>query len=271
MDLEKLLHNTMQISTLQGGSICQTQLLKTAKGNAYVYKKLDRTPKDFFIREKNGLETLAKHNIFKTPQVYAVTEDSILLEYIKPTITTNKSWHKLGEKLAKLHRITQAQYGFFENNFLALIAQTNDWSSNWSVFYREQRLIPLLKHSLFTTDDQNRWQRLLNRLDDLLADEEPPALIHGDLWNTNIIFTADDIYLIDPAVYYAPREIEIAYLEFVGNLYQPLLEAYQANYPLSKYYQERKQLYWLYPYLVHLHLFGESYLPGLRQILYYYT
>ncbi len=25
MDLEKLLHNTMQISTLQGGSICQTQ------------------------------------------------------------------------------------------------------------------------------------------------------------------------------------------------------------------------------------------------------
>ena len=113
--------------------------------------------------------------------------------------------------------------------------------------------------------------KILQLIDTALDNSEPPALIHGDLWNTNIIFTEKEIYLIDSAVYYASREIEIAYLEFVGNFYPPLIEAYQANYPLSKQYAERKNFYLLYPYLIHLHLFGEMYLPGLRQILQYYT
>ena len=271
MDLHKLFNNITATSNLSGGSICQAQLLTTTNGDKYVYKQLKQAPKDFFLQEKTGLETLAKSRIFSTPEVYATTEKGILLEYIKPTATSKQQWYKLGEKLAQLHQITQPQYGFFADNFLALIPQNNHWHTDWPSFYREQRLRPLIQHPLFNKDDQHRWQRLLNQLDKLLDNEEPPALIHGDLWSTNIIFTSDDIYLIDPAVYYASREIEIAYLEFVGNFYQPLIEAYQANYPLSKYYAKRKNLYLLYPYLVHLHLFGEMYLPGLREILHYYT
>ena len=120
-------------------------------------------------------------------------------------------------------------------------------------------------------EDKKRWQVLLNKLDSYIDNSQPPSLIHGDLWETNILFTDEDIFLIDPACYYASREIEIAYLEFVGDAHVALMEAYQSTYPLSEDYQERKNLYLLYPYLVHLHLFGKTYLPGLQKILRYYT
>ncbi len=260
-----------QTLTLTGGSICHTQLLKTATGKSYVYKQLNHAPTDFFICEQTSLATLAATGIFKTPTVYSVEQNAILLQYIDAIEPTNKHWYRLGEQLAQLHCITNNVYGFHENNFIGSIPQQNTWQEDWLKFCREQRLLPLIQHSLFSYDDHQRWEKLLACLDDFLDNSEPPALLHGDLWNTNILFTEDDIYLIDPAVYYGSREIEIAYLEFVGDLHRPLLEAYQANHHLAKDYAERKKLYLLYPYLVHLHLCGEMYLPGIRQILHYYT
>jgi len=269
--LTSILEKTVDTALLTGGSICKTQRLQTQDNQYYVYKQLPSAPSNFFIAEKVGLETLAKSNVVKTPRVYAVSADGILLQYIKPIRPNNKHWQMLGEKLACLHRIKNQRYGFTQNNFIGLIQQDNHWQDDWLTFYREQRLLPLSKHMLFNRDDQQRWGKLFTLLDTLLDNAEPPALLHGDLWNTNIIFTNTDIYLIDPAVYYGSREIEIAYLEFVGDFHRPLIEAYQANYPLAADYAERKNLYLLYPYLVHLHLFGRAYLPGIREILYYYT
>ena len=260
-----------QTLPLTGGSICHTQLLKTATGESYVYKQLNNAPKDLFTCEQTSLATLAATGIFKTPKVYNVGQNAILLQYIDIIESTNKHWYRLGEQLAQLHCITNDAYGFHENNFIGTVPQQNTWQDNWPNFYREQRLLPLIQHSLFNYDDHQRWQKLLARLDDFLDNSEPPALLHGDLWNTNILFSEEDIYLIDPAVYYGSREIEIAYLEFVGDLHHPLLEAYQANYHLATDYAERKKLYLLYPYLVHLHLMGAMYLPGIRKILRYYT
>lgn len=269
--LDTIKNSVKQTLSLTGGSTCHTQLLKTAKGKAYVFKQLNDTPRNFFIREQAGLETLTITGIFKTPTVYAADQHGILLQYIDTIRPTNKHWYQLGQQLAQLHQITHHTYGFNEDNFIGSIPQKNTWQNDWPSFYREQRLLPLIRHPLFNHDDLQRWEKLLTRLDNFLDNSEPPALLHGDLWNTNILFTNDDIYLIDPAVYYGSREIEIAYLEFVGDLHRPLVEAYQADYPLAKDYAERKNLYLLYPYLVHLHLFGKAYLPGIRQVLHYYT
>lgn len=255
------------ITPLSGGSICQTFKVHTQE-KEYVYKCLDNTHDDFFAQEKLGLNTLSTNSPFKTPNVFLAEKTFILMEYIANDVSPN--WKTFGLYLAQLHQQRSEEYGFPSNNYLATIVQNNQWQKNWLDFYRQQRLLPLIKHPLFSKQQNKQWEILLAKLDSYLDNTEPPALIHGDLWYTNMLFSQQGISLIDPAVYYASREIEIAYLEFVGDDHPQLLQAYQAHYPLASDFSERKHLYLLYPYLVHLHLFGEHYLPGLSNILNYY-
>ena len=257
----------LSMTPLTGGSVCQTYKI-TTHSQAFVYKHLHDAPEDFFRQEKAGLQYLAQSNSFKTPHVVLCDKDFMLMEYI--THANHPRWEQFGERLANLHRHTAADYGLESNNFFAALPQNNQWQTHWLDFYRDQRLAPLIQHPLFNQHDRQQWDTLLGKLEQYIDNSEPASLIHGDLWNTNILFAEQDIYVIDPAVYYASREIEIAYLEFVGDAHPQLLRAYQEYYPLSKDYAERKNLYLLYPYLIHLHLFGEAYLAGLRNILNYY-
>lgn len=252
---------------LTGGSICHTYKLSTNK-QQFVLKHLANAKQDFFQCEQNGLQKLATTNCFSTPTVHLVGDDFILMEYIEPV--TQHDWAQLGKQLANLHQQKHSQYGYERNNYLATIPQNNAWQDCWLDFYRQQRLMPLINHTLFDSQDRKQWDKLLIKMEQFIDNSEPATLIHGDLWQTNIIFSSDDIVLIDPAVYYASREIEIAYLEFVGDARPALLSSYQQTYPLSSDYAERKNFYLLYPYLVHLQLFGEMYLPGIRNILRYY-
>jgi fructosamine-3-kinase len=217
--------NSDTTTLLQGGSICQTALI-TNKKESIVRKTLVDAPKDFFKCEVQGLHTLAQSSIFKTPTVLNYEKNKIELQYINAQPANNKSWHLLGEKLAQLHHMTDPQYGFIHDNYIGTVPQINTRQDSWVTAYAEQRLQPLIDQVYFNSDNKNRFSVLLNKLDTYLDNSEPASLIHGDLWNTNILFANHDIYLIDPAVYYASREIEIAYLEFVGDDHLPLLEAY---------------------------------------------
>lgn len=264
------MRSDMTITKLTGGSTCQTSLIKTNE-HRFVRKKFTEAPADFFACEAQGLTAISQNNIFKTPTIISQQTDYLDLQYIKTQPPTKQMWYRVGEKLAQQHRVTAKQYGFEKNNYIGTVPQNNHWQTSWSQFYAEQRLLPLIEQHYFNTQDKKRFSLLLNKLDGYIDNSEPASFIHGDLWNTNILFGHDDIYLIDPAVYYASREIELAYLEFVGDDHVPLFEAYHANYPLSPDYQARKKLYLLYPYLFHLKMFGEIYLPGLRAILRYFS
>ena len=69
----------------------------------------------------------------------------------------------------------------------------------------------------------------------------------------------DDPVLIDPAVYYGHREMDLAMSELFGGFSSRFYDAYHAAYPIDPGYEERRALYQLYYLLVHLNLFGESY------------
>jgi fructosamine-3-kinase len=105
---------------------------------------------------------------------------------------------------------------------------------------------------------------MLDNLDALLADlPARPVLIHGDLWSGNFLCTSDDEpVLIDPAAYYGEREIEMAYTELFGGFPSGFLPAYQSAFPLNAGYPRRRALHQLYPLLVHLNHFGETYGPA---------
>lgn len=97
---------------------------------------------------------------------------------------------------------------------------------------------------------------------------ESPALIHGDLWSGNLMadVTGQPVFF-DPAVYYGHREIELAFMTMFDRQPPIFYEAYQEIFPLESNYRDRFDVYNLYPLMVHVNLFGSSYLRSVSQIL----
>ena len=114
--------------------------------------------------------------------------------------------------------------------------------------------------------DGLRFERLYGKLHDLFP-KEVPALLHGDLWHGNFICDADGRpALIDPAVYYGHREMDIAMLHLFGDAEPEFLASYNAERLLEKAWEERVDLCNLYPLLVHVNLFGGHYVLGWRGV-----
>jgi fructosamine-3-kinase len=84
----------------------------------------------------------------------------------------------------------------------------------------------------------------------------PAALLHGDLWSGNALFTDGATYLIDPACYHGDAEVDLAMLE----LFATPPDAFYAAYgrPHGDW-ATRRAAYQLWPALVHLRLFGQGY------------
>ncbi|MCL4155722.1 UNVERIFIED_CONTAM: hypothetical protein GTU68_064265 [Idotea baltica] len=73
--------------------------------------------------------------------------------------------------------------------------------------------------------------------------------------------------LIDPAVYYGHREAELAFTYLFGGFHPTFYISYQNEFPLEKDFDNRIDLYNLYPLLVHLNLFGTSYFSQIESIV----
>ena len=73
--------------------------------------------------------------------------------------------------------------------------------------------------------------------------------------------------MLDPAVYYGHREIEIAYTGLFGGFDPLFYKVYQEIYPMVPGYSERFKIYNLYPLLVHVLLFGPAYLKPIDDTL----
>ncbi|MEN0051838.1 MAG: fructosamine kinase family protein, partial [Bacteroidota bacterium] len=71
----------------------------------------------------------------------------------------------------------------------------------------------------------------------------------------------------DPAVSYAHREMDIAMTYLFGGFSTTFYESYQAHFPLAPQFEERLALYQLYYLMVHVNLFGGSYVQSVRRIL----
>ncbi|MGN0062667.1 MAG: fructosamine kinase family protein, partial [Nocardioides sp.] len=101
---------------------------------------------------------------------------------------------------------------------------------------------------------------VVGRLVDLLP-EEPPARLHGDLWNGNCLWGHDgQVHLVDPAAYGGHREMDVAMLHLFGFTHLPrFVEGYQSVSPLADGWEERLGLHQLFPLLAHACMFGGGY------------
>jgi protein-ribulosamine 3-kinase len=228
-----------------------------------------------FSEEARGLNLLREASPVKIPKViYSGLADEfqfLLLEYIGEGIKTTKYWRDFGSGLALLHRNTSSHFGLDHHNYIGSLVQINTPSASWVDFFVQQRLAVQLK----TARDQGRIDNslaakfgvLFGKLNSLLPDE-PASLLHGDLWSGNLMTTYEGKpCLIDPAVYYGNREMDLAMTELFGGFDPSYYDSYEEVYPISTGFKERIQLYNLYPLLVHLNLFGGGYKAQVEAIV----
>jgi len=95
------------------------------------------------------------------------------------------------------------------------------------------------------------------------------ALVHGDMWGGNVLCKDGRIAgFVDPAIYYADPEIELAFATLFSTFGKPFFDRYEEIRPLAPgFFEERRDIYNLYPLLVHVRLFGGSYVNSVDGVL----
>lgn len=260
---------------LSGGSINETYHIGTTSGPFFLKFNIARRYPGMFSAEADGLAILEKAGCIKVPKVLHIAETGVfaflLLEYIDGAATVLNFWQIFGRNLARLHRHTSSDFGLDHNNYIGSLKQTNHKNPSWIEFLILERLQPLVKlaydSGLLDGQDAGRMEILYKKLPEILP-VEPPSLIHGDLWSGNYMVGNDgNPCIIDPAVYYGHREMDIAMSMLFGGFSPEFYRAYNEEYPMEKGWEKRVELNQLYPLLVHVNLFGEGYNRQVRQIL----
>lgn len=271
---------SLQSTVISGGSINNTYKLTVNNQHTYFAKTNSATAfPQMFKKEKSGLLLLSKQQCIKTPTVIATLEAGkeqlLLLEWIQSGEITNHFWKLFGEQLAALHQSTHQFFGLNEDNYMGSVPQQNTYCHNWPQFFATQRLQPLvtqcLQKGLLTSAQAHLFEKLYSLLPEIYNDE-PPALLHGDLWSGNFMCnSAGEPVLIDPAVYYGHRSADMGLTTLFGGFAPAFYESYHYHYTLPTNYKQQWQISNLYPLLIHLLLFGSSYLPQILQTLQVYN
>lgn len=257
-----------QTHRIGGGCINESYVIAGA-GQRYFVKLNHADLHQMFAAEADGLHEIAASHTLRVPQVIchgvSGAQDYLVLEHLEFGPGNNQSQAQLGRDLARMHRHTAKQFGWWRDNTLGATPQPNRQCDSWIEFWRQQRLghqLQLAAGNGHGGELQALGQTLLDHLDDLFAGHHPqPSLLHGDLWSGNYAIAVDGRPVIfDPAVYYGDRETDLAMTELFGGFATGFYRAYEDEYPLAPGYQQRKVFYNLYHILNHLNLFGGGYL-----------
>lgn len=252
---------------LHGGDIHDAYRVDPPDGPPFFIKVNARPLPRIFELEAAGLRALrealepttAGRGLVRVPEVLSWSDRHLALAWI-PSAPGREpaAGPGLGAGLTQLHRTTSDRFGWPEDNWIGSLPQANGPLADGIAFFAERRLRFQARHQGAAL--RHRIDRLCARLPDLLPSDEPPALLHGDLWGGNWTSDGDDVpWIYDPAVHFGCREAEIAFTRLFGGFPPSFYAAYEDAWPLAPGFDERVDLWNLYPLLVHAALFGGGY------------
>lgn len=260
--IERILETKVALMTeLDGGMIGTVYQVDLVSGRTIV-AKTGETP---LVVEAQMLQYLDNHS-FPVPTVIYGSDDLLLLSFIDgDSQVTPAVARDAAEKLIALHDNTARGFGFPFDTLSGPVRQPNPWTDQWATFYATHRVQRMCDRCLETKAINDalakRVTGVVDRMDQLVIEPPRPALIHGDVWTTNLLTDGERIRaFLDPACYYAHPEIELAYIDWTETFGQPFFDRYDESRGIkSGFFETRRFVYRVYPLLVHVLLFGPPY------------
>ena len=265
----------VEARALSGGCISSAFLVSLCSGGQVFFKANSDVEYSFFRAEARGLRELERAEGVRVPKVIAVADSGtpcIVLEAFDKSSPGARGFAELGVQLAKLHRYSQAKFGFESDNFIGRLPQANGLSDSWGEFFFEKRLFAQMrigcKQGVFSRELESLLMRAKRDFVQILNEVKiEPALLHGDLWSGNVLWSSSGPVLIDPAVYYGSHEVDLAFSEMFGRFDDKFYRAYQEIYPIEEGYARRREILNLYHLMTHANMFGGSYIEGVKEVL----
>jgi fructosamine-3-kinase len=221
------------------------------------------------------LGELARRSELPVPRVRYAEPSLLVMDFIETDgsgIGESAERHA-GELIARLHATPREAFGYERDTLIGPLPQPNPVSQRWVSFFRDQRLLFMAhaahREGALPAAMLGRIERFSERIGDYLVEPAFPSLLHGDLWTGNVLVKGGSIAgFVDPAISCGHPEIELAFATLFGTFGAPFFAAYESLMPLEAGFHElRRDLYNLYPLLVHVRLFGAGYLAGIDRTL----
>ena len=251
--------------------------LKTSDNKFFIakYYKTRNTGFNAVKSEKNNLLFLNDLNLNTFPKIYSYNDDYLIVSYInnndKQPVETK---HDLIEAITSIHSFSSNMYGLDFDSQIGGLKQKNTRCNNWVDFYREYRIGYIFelinKENPMDYSINLKINNILNNLENYIQKNPKPRLLHGDLWEGNILFdNFNFVGFIDPGSYYGHNELEIAYLRWFNPKFidDTFLIRYKDIIKIHEDYLEYEPIYQLYYSLLNVYLWDRKYVVDVKRLL----
>lgn len=258
---------------LSGGCIADVVRYDLSDGRRVVVKQ--GKPGDGLDAEGWMLRYLADHSDLPVPRVHHADDALLIMDWVESGgALTARAQEHAAELLAALHGNMADMFGLERDTLIGGLHQPNPKTPRWLDFFRDHRLLAMAREATqagrLPADLMVRVERLAVHLSAWIPPDSTPSLLHGDMWSGNILVGGDGRIgaFIDPAISYGDPEIELAFSTLFDTFGEPFFKCYDEIRPLRPgFFEERCDLYNLYPLLVHVRLFGGPYVAGVDRTL----
>ena len=220
------------------------------------------------------LRYLATHSEIPVPEVIYGAPQLLVMQYIEHDGQPGPDVEiEAADALAALHNVTAKSYGFDDDTLIGGLELPNPRSENWPEFFADHRLRDMANRAveaeMLDIATCRRVHGLADNLEQFIPSPATPSLIHGDIWGGNVLINQGHLAaFIDPAIYFADPEIELAFIDLFNTFGERFYARYSSHHPIDEaFFSRRKDLYNLFPLLVHVRLFGGSYVHSVQATL----
>ncbi len=225
--------------------------------------------------EAKNLYYLNNLNLKYFPRLYAKNGDYLVISFFENNeLKPNEARDDLIKAVVSIHSFYDDKYGFDFSTQIGGLKQENTRSGNWVDFYREKRLSYIYNliniSKPMDSSINNKIESLLKKLGNFIPNNPKASLLHGDLWEGNILFyNKKFVGFIDPGTFYGHNELEIAYLtwfnpNFIKNGF---LNEYNNFIKIDKEFKNYEPVYQLYYSLLNVHLWDRKYITDVKRLL----